>query len=341
MPPGLAVRPACRRRPIPTPRSRLTKLASATDASGGWGFTYSGANMGFVRPGESIPWLTNASSPGRMTRGSSPSSQHPSFADGSSYSYSFSSAPPISGHVAPIAGGSFTDNLGHTTTLEYAFPTQPYDPNQGHGNVSGETPGDTGSPIVQQITPGPVTVIDPLGRVTTTDYCEPTLMATLPPSWHARCLVMPVPASIVSPEGIRTEMTWDIPARHLLESRQIAAGGPLGIIVQAATYDCSLANFRFCNQPVTRTDANGNVANYTYGADHGGMLTATAPRPRPAHAATDPEQLRATLRLGLERRWRPCPGRDASLAAHHQQQLPYQRVYGHASAPCPPPATRC
>ena len=124
--------------------------------------------------------------------------------DASTYVYDYDETPPVSGQIASLAGGTYTDHLGRATRLRYGFPVRPYDPGQGHGSVGGEGMYDPPSPIVLQTTPGPVEVTDPLGRVTLIDYCDPTAMAGYPPNWMARCLVSPVPVSVTNPAGSRS-----------------------------------------------------------------------------------------------------------------------------------------
>jgi RHS repeat-associated protein len=263
-----------------------TRLATAIDPSGAvWSFVNGANTIGFVRPGEAGPWLTNTI----LYRGNDDglveeivSSQ--SFADASSYGYAYDETPPVTGQVASLAGGAYTDNLGRTTTLRYDFPVRPYDPAQGHGTVEGESGGT--SLIVLQTTPGPVEVTDPLGRVTLIDYCDPAAMAGYPPSWTARCMVSPGPVSTTNPGGIQVRMTWDNSTRTLLQTRQIAAPGslqpngqPWEPIVRRSTYNCTPATFRYCSKPVTDTDANEHVTNYAYSTDHGGLLSVTLPAP--------------------------------------------------------------
>ena len=111
--------------------------------------------------------------------------------------------------------------------------------------------------IVWQVTPGPVEVTDPLNRVTIYDYCDPYAMANLPPNTAGgTCIVTPMAVGVTDPEGIATRLTWDMYARNLTQSRQIAqAGSGLADLVRSWTYSCSPTNFRFCNKPVTQTDA--------------------------------------------------------------------------------------
>ena len=263
-----------------------THLASAVDPAGQtWSFVYNFDTIGFVRPGEGSPWLTNSLWYRMNDDGLYEEIvNQQNFADGSSYLYGYDETPPLEScepHIPSIAGGTYTDNLGNQTRLRYDFPIRPYDPSQGHGQVP-ECDGDDPPPVrVHQVTPGPVEVTDPLGRITLTDYCDPTAMAGFPPNWQYRCVVTPMPVSTTDPMGIQTKMTWDMFTRNLTQTRQIpiaVAGQPNpGEIVRSATYNCGPATFRHCARPTSLTDARGAVTNYAYSADHGGLLTETGP----------------------------------------------------------------
>jgi YD repeat-containing protein len=52
---------------------------------------------------------------------------------------------------------------------------------------------------------------------------------------------------------------------------------PSYFLAYHAAYPADCTNPRTCNRPTAITDANGNVWDYTYAADHGGVLTETAP----------------------------------------------------------------
>lgn len=252
-------------------------LASATDPGGAtWGFTYGAGTMGFVNPGEATAWLTNhlqdwTDDDGLVT----PLVNSQNFADGSSYSYSFSSSPPVVGHVSSIAGGSFTDTQGHTVSLVYDFPTLPHPSSQGFGNI----PDDGGDSLVHQMTPGPVTITDQLGRTTHFDYCDPYAATHLPAGELNRCVVTPMPVSMTDPMGIQTVYTNDYYTRNILGTERIANVAGPAHITTSATYYCSPTMFRSCARPTSVTDARGNTTNYTYSADHGGVLTETPPAP--------------------------------------------------------------
>ncbi len=263
------------------------RLTAATGVDGATsGFAYGNGTIGFVRPGETAPWLTNAVSPmiddeGLVTEivGAQ------TFADGSSYTYAFEATPPVPMQRQQLAGGSFTDHQGNVTTLRYDFPILP-SPGAGGGSVpqSPEVP----NPQVYQVTPGPVEITDPLGRTTRVDYCDANAMTNLP--GLNRCMVMPMPVSVTDPEGIHTELLSDMFARNVLRSTRIAKpGSPLLPIVTSATYLCGPATLHFCNKPLTQADGNGNVTDYTYSPDHGGLSDRDrAGARRRRAAATDP-----------------------------------------------------
>jgi hypothetical protein len=255
------------------------RLATATDPGGATSSFINGANtIGFVKPGQAAPWLTNSFQD--RTNDDWQVEQivgSQAFADGTSYAYSFDLTPPITDHISSIAGGYFVDGAGNRTTLRYDFPYKPHG-QSGYGDVGGGTIGEPSSPLVQDVTPGPVEVTDPLGRVTTNDYCDPYAAANLPSWEHHRCVLMPLAVSSTDPEGIQTKLSWDFASRNLLQSRQIAkVGSGLTDIVRSATYNCGGPTVRYCNKPVSVTDANGNVSQFTYSADHGGVLTETSP----------------------------------------------------------------
>jgi hypothetical protein len=274
-----------------------TRMASATDPAGAmWSFTGTTNTIGFVRPGDGGPWLTNTFFPRMNSDGlieEIVTAQ--AFADGSSYSYSFAESPPVYCQnpqvVQSVAGGTYTDHLGRSTTVEYAFPYLPFGPSQGHGDVAECDETDPPTLYVHQVTPGPVRIVDPLGRETITDYCDPNAMANLPANWVHRCFVMPMAVSSTDPEGIHTDRVWDMATRNLLLSTQIAEpGSGLANIVTSATYNCTPATIRICDKPVTATNARGNVIDYSYSATHGGLLSETlpaasagAPRPQTRH----------------------------------------------------------
>lgn len=255
---------------VTDPSAPLTRLTSVTDPTGAvTNYTYamSGAylDMGFVNPGETTPWLVN-----RLVGAANEDQvyqlavQQQTFADGSGYTYAYDLTPEQDGMFQVIVGGSYTDALGRTVQLHFDIPIKP-------GTSTNVYP----TLIDYQTTPGPVTVTDQLGRVTTNHYCDPNAEANLPVYEHHRCIVASLQWSI-DPEGVKTYYTWDNFAHNLLQTRRVAKpGSGLADIVASATYPCS--NPKWCAKPATTTDANGNVTSYTYDEQHGGVLTETDP----------------------------------------------------------------
>jgi YD repeat-containing protein len=250
------------------------RLATATDANGAAStFTYtvtgSGTEMRFFRPGQATAWLTNTFFE-RMNNDGVVEEivGRQDFADGSFYTYGFTESPAMEGQIPSIAGGTYTNAMNETVTLEYGFFLLP-------ATFSGPAPVNCCT-LKFQITPGPIRVTDPLGRVTITDWCDPNALANLPPYEHNRCLVRTMPVSVTDPEGIRTNMTWDLLVRNLQQTQQIARpGSGSATITTSATFDCAV--IINCAKPVTHTDPRGNVTSYTYDPVHGGLLTETGP----------------------------------------------------------------
>jgi hypothetical protein len=261
-----------------------TRLATATDPAGAVsGFVNAVGSIGFVRPGQSAPWLTN-----RFTRTQVNDDglyadivDSQSYADGQSYTYGYDHGPYVPNHVATIAGGSFWNARGEGTSVAYDFPIKP---GTGPGEPCLRLPctqdnlnSDGTDSTVYQMTPGPKTVTDALGRVTAYDYCDPQALANLPSTYHHRCYVMAAPVSSTDPSGIKTFYTWDYSTHTLLGTHQVATDPALADLVRSATYNCTPATIRSCEKPLTVTDARGNVTTYTYAPEHGGVLTETQP----------------------------------------------------------------
>jgi RHS repeat-associated protein len=103
---------------------------------------------------------------------------------------------------------------------------------------------------------------DELNRVTSYDY---------DPSGR--------PIRVTQPEGNYIQLSYDARG-NVVETRAVAkAGSGLTDIVASAAFPASCANPLTCNQPLSTTDARGHVTDYSYDADHGGLLSVTAPAP--------------------------------------------------------------
>lgn len=92
-------------------------------------------------------------------------------------------------------------------------------------------------------------------------------------------------AGIKHPEGNTTTASYDIRGNHAGTVSVAKPGSNLADIVTSYTYsaDCSAIPPARCNKPLTATDANGNVTEYTYN-DRGQVLTETRPAPAPGAA---------------------------------------------------------
>jgi RHS repeat-associated protein len=198
-----------------------------------------------------------------------------SFADGSYYNYSYDYTPATDMTRSNIVGAAYTDALGNITSIVYDFPRlptpkvyfsfhPPYFPRQ-HGDE------------LYQATPGPTEIIDPLGRTTKFDYCEPNPPVVM--DNHFKCFVTNL-QSVTDPEGIKTSYVYH--SGHIIQSKRMAkAGSGLSDIVLLSEPNCNVNNITLCGKPPFTTDANGNVTNYTYDPVHGGVLTATLTAPTP------------------------------------------------------------
>jgi RHS repeat-associated protein len=250
------------------------RLAGATgpdDATAS--FTY-GAGMGFLRPGESSPWQTLTVGEGLDEQGVlQPIVSQQSFADGLTYTYSYSVAPITSNRPNPsIAGGSYSYNDGQarSVAMPYGFPLADAPGNPGSQCLPPPCPLDGPDDLyhwVYQQTPGPVSITDQLGRTTVFNYCNPQGSA---------CDVVPL-VSFTDPEGAVTELGYDGRGNidRVTRRPRPGAGPAPAPLVTAAVYD--ILHPRSQTRPLSMTDARGNVTAYTYAPEHGGMLTETGP----------------------------------------------------------------
>ncbi|HEX8626378.1 MAG TPA: RHS repeat-associated core domain-containing protein [Allosphingosinicella sp.] len=268
------------------------RLVSATGPDNSTsGFTYAPAEdgrtaMGFVKPGQSVPWLTNIFhiQPDELEVPQEIIDRQ-AFADGQSYSYELDHSPRLSSALHPtIAGGSYTNALGEQTAVKFAWPLSP-------GQQYGGTPcrslpcapfsKEVATDRHYQQTSGPVSIIAPMSRTTRFDYCDPVAMAGLPSSEPNRCIVLPNPQYVVDPEGIRTDLKYDYNGNVVEAKRHPKPGilNPDGTapapVVTSATFVTALS--KAANQPLTMTDARGQSTHWTYSEEHGGVESETGP----------------------------------------------------------------
>jgi RHS repeat-associated protein len=279
-----------------TPGPAPPRLASATGPDNAVsGFTHGSGTTGFVRPGDTAPWLTNWWGyyiDEEWVEQEIVSEQR--FADGRSYNYFYDTTPAVtSEHPASPVGRSYTHRGGTLVqhiAMPFAWPflhgqNNPGSPcNQNWPPCPPDTPIDGPPPWTYQQTPGPVSITDALHRVTILDYCDPIPMQQLPWNESNRCVVVPL-VSFTDPEGIRTDLQYDgrrnitRVTRHARPGSLQPNGQPWPDIVTSAVYDET--HPRSQTKPLSMTDARGNVTEFTYAPEHGGMLTETRPAPSP------------------------------------------------------------
>lgn len=124
-------------------------------------------------------------------------------------------------------------------------------------------PDNTQRVIVSDITVGmPVSVRDELNRTTAYAYDASGRLTR-----------------ITAPEGNSVAYAYDARG-NVTETRGVSkTPGTPADIVTVASYPASCANAKTCNQPDWTKDAKDNQTDYTYDANHGGVLTVTSPAP--------------------------------------------------------------
>lgn len=272
-----------------TDATRLVSVTGSDNAVSG--FTYAaaangGITMGFVKPGQTTPWLTNTITL-RNDELEVPQEivGHQAFADGQSFTYAFTGSPYVTYRSSTIAGGWYTDALNQRTEVNYDWPVAP---GANHPGSYCQPPQcrlpdfeDAYTTYVYQQTPGPVSIVDPLNRTTTFDYCDPAAMAGLPATEENRCIVLPAARAVIGPDGSRTELKYD-GNLNVIEAKRFPRPGALNPdgtvpapIVTSAVYVTGIS--KSANKPLSMTDGRGLTTTWTYWPEHGGVKTETAP----------------------------------------------------------------
>ena len=281
----------------PTIASLTVQLVGATGPDNATeSFSYANG-MGFIRPGETSPWQTVTTFIQTDEQGVEQEVvSRQAFADGGSYDYSYGQAPVTSNNLFPsVVGGGWVNALGEGMSMPYAWPLAYV---QGNPNYPcypqicpPDSPDDFSTWVYHQ-TPGPVQIVDQLGRITVLDYCDPVQMAGTGDCSPYRL------ENYTDPEGARVELQYDGHRNVTRVTRHPRPGSTLTPLVTQATYD--IANPRSATKPLSMTDANGNTTHWTYAPEHGGMLTETLPAPAPN--APQP-QTRHSYAQRQARRW--------------------------------------
>ncbi|MDB5581006.1 MAG: repeat protein [Bradyrhizobium sp.] len=121
-------------------------------------------------------------------------------------------------------------------------------------------------------------ITDPLSRVTTLSYDT-----------------VGRPTEVAAPEGNKVQYAYDTLGRPITTTRVAKTGSGLSNIVTSASYPSSCTDAA-CNEPITTTDALGNVTDYTYDGTSGLVLTVTAPAP--TTGATRPKMTYSYTAIG-------------------------------------------
>ena len=97
--------------------------------------------------------------------------------------------------------------------------------------------------------------------------------------------------SVTEPEGNSVRYAYDVRG-NIVETRRVSkTPSAAADIVTRATFPaaCSGATALFCNKPLTRTDARGQVTEYSYDPLHGELVSEKGPAPDPSQPGLRPE----------------------------------------------------
>jgi len=236
------------------------RLASRTDRTGAvWNISsnYSSVDLAFLesfyRPNEPTPYLTNNWGVGPAGHGDIVLSQD--FADGRHFSYGYTAETYAIVFVNQDESDKDMD-VGTGWTLTNSV--------DGTNLATSLTFGSNGN-LPPTISPTPIKVVDPLGRIFLWNYGIQNGSSNAP--LLSRSL----------PEGNGEAYTYDAYRNRTQVDRSPKPGSGQAHIITSATFgNCdSFANLIACDKPTSVTDARGNVTTYIYDPTHGGVLTQT------------------------------------------------------------------
>ncbi|MBD3775284.1 MAG: hypothetical protein IE913_02720 [Halothiobacillus sp.] len=262
------------------------RLASYTDPLGkvwSYGYQASGTNIlnAYTRPGESSPWLVNTVFAAQNAQGNAfEIVSHQAMETGETYQYYWNEKPPGDALHPPApeyVGGRYIDADGAIVQVNYGFPPMPGSLNPTRVSGASAYPSVNYGTVTYQVTPGPETITDQLGRTVTNDYCDPNAAVNLPSFEHNRCLVT-MKQSTTLPDGQQQKFEYQgWQTKNLTKTTSVSrpGAGDADIIRQASYSDC--LNLVTCAKPISITDAKGGVTNYVYDQTHGGVLKKTMP----------------------------------------------------------------
>lgn len=225
------------------------QLSSITDSLGKvWTIDNQATTRSFFKPGIAAPWVVNSLISFEGGGFKHPVVSQQTFADGRTIAYTYENYenladPPIVG-LESARGTGWTDNGTATTALVWENFQQ----------------NDTAP---QFISPAPVQVTDPLGRITTIDLA----LGQFQPHGHVLSKTLPngrKESFQYATGGGLSQRKWD-PATGFVDPA----------LITNLTYDCTII-FN-CGKPISMTDPRNAVSDYTYSSTHGLMLTETLP----------------------------------------------------------------
>lgn len=151
-------------------------------------------------------------------------------------------------------------------------------------------------------------MIDPMGRSTQVTFMSGIVRSVLGPTGETRYNYFGLePTTVIAPEGNEIIFAYDDNGNNVWQTQKPKPGSPESQITASQTFPtavpvwatgattlCTAASQVLCDKPISRTDARGNVTDYTYDATHGGVLTETLPPVTAPNGATVRPQTRSS-----------------------------------------------
>lgn len=154
-------------------------------------------------------------------------------------------------------------------TLAYSYPAAS-GACRGNSAVTMTDAASAATTIAADWVTGTVTQLtDPLSRTSAFGYVGSDNLTFTPQA--------PKISTITSPEGDVVAHSYDERGNILETRRKAKPGSGMADIVTSAAYPSACANPKTCNKPISITDPKGNVTDFVYSPDHGGVLSESGP----------------------------------------------------------------
>lgn len=155
--------------------------------------------------------------------------------------------------------------------LTYSTSASHYCPSSEENPIGSYTDSQGNKTSLQMAGGKPLSITDPLGRKTDATY------TTLGNPYEARGTGLLTSQTL--PDGNRVELSYN--DRGLVTERRSipkpGSGEPTLVTTTIYPADCTPTTRKTCNKPVRSTDASGNVTDYEYAAEHGGVTRVLGP----------------------------------------------------------------